>query len=224
MFSLAWRYEKDLKKLASANGLRSPYTLYTGQRLTLDTSKARVIPRKSAATTTPKTTRTAATKPATSRPEATTLKTSIPKTTVPETRQKTASATSQRSVTLPSQWRWQRPVPGRITRHYDKSALFKGVDLQVRPGQPVHAAAPGLVVYAGNGLRGYGDLIIVKHSDVFLSAYGHNKKIKVKEGQVVKAGQTISEAGGDPANRRRLYFEIRKDGKPVNPLQYLPAG
>ena len=84
------------------------------------------------------------------------------------------------------------------------------------------AAGPGVVVYAGSGLRGYGKMIIIKHSEIYLSAYAHNRKILVKEGQEIKAGQVISEAGGDHANNRRLYFEIRKDGKPVDPRYYLP--
>ncbi len=84
------------------------------------------------------------------------------------------------------------------------------------------AAAPGVVVYAGDGLRGYGQLIIVKHSEVYLSAYAHCRKIFVREGQMLTGGNKIAEVGGDPANTKRLYFEIRKDGKPVNPLSFLP--
>ncbi len=202
LFSLAWRYEKDLHKLARANGIRQPYTIYVGQRLNLDTSRVRAVSPRTTATKT----RTLPSKTPTTK--ATVKRTTKTPTTLP--------------ASLPSKWRWQWPVPGRVSRHYSASGLFKGVDLQVVPGQPVKAAAPGLVVYAGNGLRGYGELIIVKHSDIYLSAYAHSRKILVKEGQVVKAGQKISEAGGDPANSRRLYFEIRKDGKPVNPVQYLP--
>ncbi len=218
LFTLAWRFEKDVKKLAAANGLSSPYRLRVGQRLTLDTSRIKTVtyrPRRVEKTIekTPVPSKPAATRPTVTRPVATKQK--PPPASQP-------SKAPQQPKSWPSNWQWQRPVPGAITRQYDRSALFKGIDFRVQPGQSISAAAPGLVVYAGDGLRGYGKLIIIKHSDVYLSAYGHNRKIVVSEGQTVKAGQKISEAGGDPANRRRLYFEIRRDGKPVNPLRYLP--
>ena len=209
LFSIAWMYEKDLHKLAQANGLSRPYTIFEGQRLTLDTSNIRVattsLPKKS-----PKPAKTTS---------AVTVKNS-------QKNQQADIKVTQKTTPLPaslgSKWSWQWPVPGSVTRRFNSGGLFKGVDLRVRPGQPVSAAAPGVIVYAGSGLRGYGKMIIVKHSEEFLSAYAHNRKLLVREGQVVKGGQKISEAGGDPANNRRLYFELRKDGKPVDPQQYLP--
>lgn len=84
------------------------------------------------------------------------------------------------------------------------------------------AAADGVVVYAGGGLRGYGKLVIVKHSDGYLSAYGHNRSIRVKEGQKIKGGQVVAEIGSSGTDREMLHFEIRRDGKPVDPLIYLP--
>jgi lipoprotein NlpD len=128
----------------------------------------------------------------------------------------------RKAPALPSNWRWQWPTTGRVVKRFNSTSLFKGVDIQSHPGAPVVVAAPGVVVYSGSGLRGYGKLIIVKHSDVFLSAYAHNRKIFVREGQELKGGQKISEVGGDPSDKKRLYFEIRKDGKPVDPLRYLP--
>ncbi len=98
-----------------------------------------------------------------------------------------------------------------------------GVLIDGRPGQPIVAAAPGRVVYAGGGLIGYGQLIILKHNDTFLSAYGHNAKLLVKEGQAVRKGQQIATMGEGPERKPRLHFEIRRNGKPVNPRQYLPA-
>lgn len=201
LFSIAWRYEKNVQKLARANGLSRPYTIYRGQRLTLDTSKA---PRYA------------------SRPSP--KNKSLPKNksqAKPATRP-TSKSTRKPSPALPKNWRWQWPVQGNISKRFNSSTLFKGLDIQSFSGSPVVAAAPGIVVYSGSGLRGYGKLIIVKHSDIFLSAYAHNRKIFVKEGQTVKGGQKISEVGGDPSNKRRLYFEIRKDGKPVDPIRYLP--
>ena len=216
LYSIAWMYEKDVHKLARANGLRTPYTIYQGQRLTLDTSRVkqtRVIASGSPSTgksVDSASTGSSAAARATSRASA-------------SGSSNKGTATPSRSVKLPDKWRWQWPVPGSVTRSFNSSSLFKGLDLRVRPGQPVVAAAPGIVVYAGSGLRGYGKMIIIKHSDVYLSAYAHNRKILVREGQVINSGQKISEAGGDPANPRRLYFEIRKDGKPVDPRRYLPG-
>ena len=84
------------------------------------------------------------------------------------------------------------------------------------------AAASGSVVYAGSGLRGYGKLLIIKHNDIFLSAYGHNSRLRVKEGDTVNAGQHIADAGATGASTSKLHFEIRREGEPVNPLNYLP--
>ena len=92
-----------------------------------------------------------------------------------------------------------------------------------RAGQAINAAASGHVVYAGSGLIGYGQLIILKHNDTYLSAYGYNASLLVKEGQTIKKGQRIATMGEGPEHRARLHFEIRRNGKPVNPRQYLPA-
>ena len=100
--------------------------------------------------------------------------------------------------------------------------MKQGIDIAGNAGAPVKAAADGTVVYSGNGLIGYGELIIVKHNPAFLSAYGHNRKRLVQEGDRVKAGQTIAEMGSSSANRDELHFEIRRNGKPSNPLDYLP--
>ena len=98
----------------------------------------------------------------------------------------------------------------------------QGLDIGGRMGQPVYAAASGVVVYSGSGLTGYGELVIVKHNDDYLSAYGHNSVRLVKEGQQVVAGQEIAEMGNSGAPRVELHFEIRKDGRPLNPLDFLP--
>ncbi|HAB84770.1 MAG TPA: peptigoglycan-binding protein LysM, partial [Pseudomonas sp.] len=101
-------------------------------------------------------------------------------------------------------------------------SLNKGIDIAGELGQPVLAASDGTVVYAGSGLRGYGELVIIKHSDTYVSAYGHNRRLLVREGQQVKAGQSIAEMGSTGTDRVKLHFEIRRQGKPVDPLQYLP--
>jgi lipoprotein NlpD len=99
----------------------------------------------------------------------------------------------------------------------------KGLDIAGNPGDPVRAAAGGQVVYAGSGLLGYGNLIIVNHDEHYLSAYAHNRKILVQEGEDVKAGQVIAELGSSGADRPKLHFEIRKNGNPVDPMGYLPS-
>lgn len=116
-------------------------------------------------------------------------------------------------------WAW--PTGAKVSAPYS-DASNKGLDFGGKPGDPVMAAADGKVVYAGSGLRGYGELVIVKHSANYLSAYGHNRKILVKEGQMVTRGQRIAEMGNTDADTVKLHFEIRKQGKPVDPAQYLP--
>ena len=128
--------------------------------------------------------------------------------------------------TIPSQppppWTW--PTRGRINVEFGgKPGSGTGVLIDGRSGQPIVAAASGRVVYAGGGLIGYGQLIILKHNDTYLSAYGHNARLLVKEGQAVKKGQQIATMGEGPERKPRLHFEIRRNGKPVNPRQYLPA-
>ena len=98
----------------------------------------------------------------------------------------------------------------------------KGVDISGTKGTPIHAAASGKVVYSGAGLRGYGRLVIIKHNATWLSAYAHNEKILVAEGENVKKGQKIAEMGSSDADQVKLHFEIRKQGKPVDPMKFLP--
>lgn len=115
------------------------------------------------------------------------------------------------------QWNW--PTNGQVLSRYTEKS--KGVSISGRPGQSVSASADGTVVYSGSGLRGYGKLIIIKHDDTYLSAYGHNSKILVREGEVVTKGQKIAEMGNTDSDIVKLHFEIRERGKPVDPLKYL---
>ena len=118
-------------------------------------------------------------------------------------------------------WRW--PADGQIVGTYVAGDQTRqGIDIAGKAGDPVRASADGAVVYSGNGLIGYGELIIIKHSPGFLSAYGHNRKRLVNEGDRVKSGQLIAEMGSSSASRDSLHFEIRRNGKPANPLDYLP--
>lgn len=125
------------------------------------------------------------------------------------------------AVAGPDDVPWLWPTAGKLVAPFSESGN-KGFDFAGKAGDPVLAAGDGKVVYAGAGLRGYGELVIVKHNATFLSAYAHNRKILVKEGQQVSRGQKIAEMGNTDADSVKLHFEIRKQGKPVDPAQYLP--
>ncbi|MDD5030097.1 MAG: peptidoglycan DD-metalloendopeptidase family protein [Rhodoferax sp.] len=118
-----------------------------------------------------------------------------------------------------NQWIW--PVSGAVVAGFDE-IKNKGVDLAGKDGDPVLAVADGRVVYVGAGLRGYGNLIILKHDNVYLTAYAHNRTLLVKEDQAVLKGQKIAEMGNSDAERVKLHFEVRRQGKPVDPVKYLP--
>jgi lipoprotein NlpD len=116
---------------------------------------------------------------------------------------------------------WMWPAEGRVVGQFDEGKN-KGIDIAGRPGQQVLAAGAGKVMYAGSGIRGYGNLVIVKHSNGLLSAYAHNRSILVKEGQTVGKGQAIAEMGDSDSDSVKLHFEIRQQGKPVDPSKFLP--
>jgi lipoprotein NlpD len=117
-------------------------------------------------------------------------------------------------------WTW--PAKGKVVAGFSETANLKGIDIAGTAGEAVRASAPGRVVYAGSGLRGYGKLIIIKHNGTYLSAYAHNREILVKEGQQVTRGQKIAEMGNSDADQVKLHFEIRRHGKPIDPAKFLP--
>jgi lipoprotein NlpD len=117
-------------------------------------------------------------------------------------------------------WNW--PTKGPVLNGFDE-VKNKGLDIGGTAGDPVLAAADGRVVYAGSGLRGYGNLVILKHNNTYLTAYAHNQTLLVKEDQVIKRGQKIAEMGSSDADRVKLHFEVRRQGKPVDPSKFLPA-
>lgn len=163
----------------------------------------------------------------TSKPQVTT-KPITSTTTKPATNQPTVSTKPTAKKPLPvstpkkTDFKWLWPTNGKIRSTFLASnPARKGISIGGKEGQDVKAAEDGVVVYSGNGLLGYGELIIIKHNDAFLSAYGHNKSLKVTEGQSVTRGQTIAELGSTGTNVNNLHFEIRKNGKPVNPLNYV---
>lgn len=225
LYSIAWQHGLEVKELAALNGIRPPYTIYSGQRLRVsnggrlhaaplaDRSRivARPLPRPAAA---PQPKPDAA--PATAPQPVATASTGQPATPAPAPEQAAGKAD------FDGTWVW--PTRGKVMREFSQNSTGKkGIDIGGHPGQPVNAAAGGKVVYVGSGLVGYGRLIIVKHNESLLSAYGHNSKLLVKEGDHVAAGQMIAKMGSSGTDRTALYFEIRRDGKPVNPLKYLPG-
>ena len=133
-----------------------------------------------------------------------------------------APATSSTSAEGDDPIGFQWPVRGPLISGFDE-AKNKGLDIAGKAGDPVLAAADGKVVYAGSGLRGYGNLIIIKHNNTYLTAYAHNQTLLVKEEQVIKRGQKIAEMGNSDADQVKLHFEIRRQGKPVDPAKLLPA-
>ena len=227
LYSIAWRYNLEYRKLAQANGIGDTYRIYPGQQLFLTDLERRIerytsIQKKrqklettrTSPTPTPKVKSKA--KPPT---EVAKVKSSERLIKKPKERKKPTTVKSSKS---PSTWVW--PTKGYVGQRFNSNkGLNKGIDLFGKLGDSVRASAAGDVVYAGHGLRGYGLLVIVKHSEKFLSAYAHNNKILVSEGDAVIQGQKIAELGSTDADRVKLHFEIRRDGKPVDPLKYLPS-
>ena len=208
LFSIAWRYGMDFRKLANANSIGPPYTIFPNQKLVLREQEATVPRSKPSAKPAPRPT-------SGSTPGAGASRTG----TVARVQQPAAAGISVPSKD-PDGWQW--PAPGPVVRTYGADGAHKGIDIDGKLGEPVRSAAPGTVVYAGDGILGYGNLLIVKHSDQYLSAYGHNDRLLVREGTRVDRGQVIAEIGDSGTNSVKLHFEIRKSGKPVDPLKYLP--
>lgn len=128
---------------------------------------------------------------------------------------------ASKSAEIPA---WQWPTRGTVVTRFGSSAdIASGIGIGGHVGQPIDAAAAGKVVYAGSGLIGYGHLVIIKHNDTYLSAYGHNKRLLVHRGEHVERGQEIALMGRGPNHEPRLHFEIRRNGKPIDPLKYLSA-
>lgn len=252
LYVVAWIYELDAGALARANNLRETDALTPGQILTVDlrgapapsrTAGAGNVVTTGAAVTTGISRAPLESAPIArqSLPESTPLPQSnapAPATTTTPPRTRTelppTVATTPPVVTTPPPsvpaadpnapivWAW--PARGNIIGRFSNSdADNKGIKLGGSEGDTVMAAADGEVVYTGNGLLRYGELVILKHNDRFLSAYAHNKLITVREGDRVTRGQKIAELGSTGIDRDMLHFEIRLDGKPVDPLSYLPS-
>ncbi len=202
LYSIAWLYSRDFRELAQKNNIRSPYTIYPGQKINLSIHRSGVTTSSGTPVRQPKKT--------------------IAKSYAP-VKKYTAKSSAPKSTAFSSSG-WQWPANGKIISAYSlKMPVNKGIDIGGELGEPVKAAASGEVVYAGSDLSGYGRLIILKHNSSYLSAYAHNKDLLVKEGDSVKAGQKIAEIGSTGTTEPKLHFEIRRDGKPVDPMGYLPG-
>ncbi|MCY1402739.1 Murein hydrolase activator NlpD precursor [compost metagenome] len=216
LYSIAFRYGWDWKALAAHNNIDAPYTIRPGQQIRFSGGSASGSP--SVVKTSPPVAPSVAsnrgnTSTTSSKPAPAVVVTPPPATS--------RSASSPPVGAAMAGWMW--PASGTlIGRFSSNGSLNKGIDIAGQLGQPVLAASNGTVVYAGSGLRGYGELVIIKHSDTYVSAYGHNRRLLVREGQQVKVGQNIAEMGSTGTDRVKLHFEIRRQGKPVDPLQYLP--
>lgn len=219
LYSIAWRYGIDYRDLAGINGITAPYTIYPGQALQL-----RGTP-KPAARSAPETASRSAPAPAApvpAAPEPALKEPAGAPAAAPVTKSSSARVTNTASPepnARVSSWQW--PTSGKVVRKFS-GTVHKGIDIDGRAGDAVKATAAGKVVYAGSGIVGYGKLLIIKHNNVYLSAYGHNRKLLVSEGQLVKPGQRIAEKGSSATNSVKLHFEIRREGNPVDPLKLLP--
>lgn len=216
LYGIAFRNGIDVRDLAAWNGISAPYTIYPGQSL-------RLYPRGGASTavrTAPSPPRPAATATP-SRPATGSASTAPPPGAVKPVARAPVPPAPVAPPASDVSWRW--PADGTLlNRFVAGEPTRQGIDIGGESGAPVKAAGDGVVVYSGSGLVGYGELIIIKHNDAWLSAYGHNRARMVNEGAIVKAGQQVAVMGRTGAARDMLHFEIRYNGKPVDPLQYLP--
>ncbi|HEX6998457.1 MAG TPA: peptidoglycan DD-metalloendopeptidase family protein [Gammaproteobacteria bacterium] len=198
LYSIAVRHGVDWRALTQWNRLSDPDMLFVGQRLTLVPPSR---PERSAARAS-----AVAAKPAPSR-----------KRPAGSARGAPAAPSSP-----PPDWQW--PTPGTVASTFGSSTgISTGIGIRGTAGQPIYAAAPGRVVYAGRGLIGYGELVIIRHNDTYLTAYGYNDRLLVAQGDEVARGTQIATMGLGPGREPRLHFEIRRNGVPVDPLLYLPA-
>ena len=205
LFGIGWNYCLNHRDIARWNRLRNPNLILVGQTLRL-----RPGGRRSAAAARPR----QADRPAAANPPTVAR-------AAPARPRSTVSVTPETSPATGA-WRW--PTAGKIVSPFAAGVPGRnGIRISAQPGQEVRAASPGLIVYTGNSLPGYGTLIIVEHAGGLLSAYGHLGRMLVNKGDRVRAGEAIAELGNGGDNGSTLHFEIRKNGQPVNPLTYLPS-
>lgn len=202
LYTISWQYGLDYREVADWNGIKAPYRIREGQVLRMypasESEKWSAVSKK---------------------PGPAPIGDIDHERTANQQALNSAKPAPGATPSL-TKINWQWPTEGTVPR---TSAKIRALSIEGQDGQVVRAAAAGKIVYAGNGLTRYGNLIIVKHDEEFLSAYAHNKSILVKEGEQVIKGQVIAKMGKRPDGKALLHFEIRRDGKPVNPLIYLPS-
>lgn len=210
LYRIAWRYGRDFRELAANNGIAAPFVITPGQKIDLER-------RENSGSSAAK----VAGQYASQGSNVTKSK---------DSKQFRNQVTKIKKHRKLKDIKWSWPHSGPILAKYSVGKktnsplkLNKGLDIGGSLGDPILAAAAGEVVYSGSGLLGYGNLVIVNHNEQFLSAYAHNRRILVKEGQKITKGQKIAEMGRSGVDRVKLHFEIRKEGKPVDPLKYLPS-
>lgn len=240
LYSIAFRAGADYRDVARWNGIDAPYLIHPGQRLRLSpparaASTARPapvgVPSRPVFKPVPSKPATPPHAPVRSVAKGATGVAAAASTTVAVAGEAAPRPTPPRPhVDVPRAatrsiggiaWRW--PADGALINGFHANDAIPGIEIAGSAGDAVRAAADGVVVYSGNGLVGYGELIIIKHNDTYLSAYGHNRQRLVKEGERVQAGQVIAEMGSSGAPRNELQFQIRREGKPVDPMQFLPS-
>ena len=221
LYSIAWRYGLDYPRLAAANNIAPPFTIQVGERLALREADIPATPVRRVATAPEHAPVEPASVPSPRRPVADAPVSSAPASSAPVS----PPEPPMRAATPPTDaavgaWRW--PAKGPVVRQFSPT-LHKGIDVAGDEGDPIVAVAAGQIVYAGTGIPGYGELLIVRHNARYLSAYGHNDRLLVREGDRVIAGQQIATRGSSGTNAVKLHFEIREHGKPIDPMGLLPA-
>lgn len=244
VYSIAWRHGVDYRMLAQFNSIRDPFTIHPGQRLRIPGSGDAAAPASKAGAAVAEPAGPAVVsirgtgaqgaplpEPSSSAKARSPTEANVPASKVPAGPQPgmgpevAASSVPAIEPSLATRavagLSWSRPTRGKAVGNFGRGGN-KGVDIAGEFEQPIRAASRGRVVYAGSGLVGYGKLVIVKHSSRLLSAYAYNERLQVKEGDDVKRGQHIADMGRSAKGQTMLHFEIRRDGKPVDPLRYLP--
>ncbi len=217
LYSIATAFGLDVRDVARWNELPDASVLRVGQSI-----RVAPPPETAAVTVTPVTpggSTEVRPLPAPVAPAEPAALPTVPPVALPESQPGAKPATPSEATPPPSQWLW--PVAGKVIDGFD-SPRNKGIDIGGAEGAAVQAAADGEVVHVGSALRGYGNLVIIRHAGDYVTAYGHNRKILVTQGQQVKRGQQIAELGRTDTDRPKLHFEIRHQGKPLDPVKYLP--
>ena len=244
LYGIAFNYGLDPRELAELNGIKDPNQIQVGQQIQLFPNAAvtgtqapvvEALPARPLVKDQPKVVKYPYSEAAVAKAEAVQgdsnhvpviAKVEAKPEVKPAAKPEAKSEISHEAKLEPADdaLEWSMPAQGKLISGFSESENRKGIDIAGKLGQPILASAPGKVVYSGSGLRGYGKLLIIKHNKTYLSAYAHNDKLLVKEGETVTRGEKIAEMGKTDSDRVELHFEVRRLGKPVDPANYLPLG